>query len=84
MRIPSIEDLPAATTRAEWARELQCNQSTLFRAESQKKLERVNPGSAHAIYTRASILEWLGLDQELVIEAPTLKNLRKASRAYAK
>ena len=84
MRIPSIEDLPAATTRAGWARELQINQSTLFRAEKQKKLARVNPRSARAIYTRASILAWIGLDQELVVEAPTLKNLRKASRVYAK
>jgi hypothetical protein len=84
MRIPSIEDLPAATTRAGWAKELACNQSTLFRAEREKKLRRANPGSAQVIYLRRDILAWLGIGQEIAVEPPTLKALRRAARAFPK
>jgi hypothetical protein len=83
MRIPSLENLPAATNRSQWAKELGCDQSTLYRAELQKKLKRANPGSPHAIYTKAEILRWLGLSEELIVEAPTLKSLRRAGKAYA-
>ena len=63
MKIPNLENLPALTTRAGWAKAIDCNQSTLYRAEMQKKLKRANPGSWHAIYTRDAVLAWLGLSK---------------------
>lgn len=34
------------------------------------------------IYTRAAILRWLGIEEGIVVESPSLRALRKASKAY--
>jgi hypothetical protein len=88
MRIPAIDSLPEAANGAQWARELDCNTSTIYRADVVLgKLKRSNPGGTQAIYTRRAVLEWLGLSNEVVPERPTLKapkSLRRASKAYGR
>jgi hypothetical protein len=81
MIIPDINKLPFAARRARWARELQCDASTLYRAEIEKRLTRTKENGP-PIYTKASILRWLGIEDGIVVESPSLRALRKASRAY--
>lgn len=85
MRIPAINSLPEAANGAQWARELDCNTSTIYRADVVLgKLKRSNPGGAQAIYTKRAILAWLGLSDEMVVEKPTLKSIRKAAKAFSR
>ena len=66
-----------------WAKEIHCHQSTLYRAELKGELKRANPKGAKRDLHEKGNFKWLGLDEDLVIESATLRNLRKASRAYA-
>jgi predicted site-specific integrase-resolvase len=64
MKIPEINSLPGATSRAKWARILEINQSTLWRAEQRGLLEGLRTKSGGVIYTKEAILEWVGMAQK--------------------
>ncbi len=61
MRIPKIDNLPDVAQRAEWARLLECDASTLYRAEMAQQLKGSKPGGRIVIYSKRDILRWLGI-----------------------
>jgi hypothetical protein len=63
MRIPPSDNLPAVAQRAEWARLLNCAASSLYRAEKQGLLSPARTKGGRILYTKDSILEWLGLEE---------------------
>ena len=63
MRIPHIEKLPDLAQRAEWARLLQCDYTTLARAEARGDIKGSRPTGRSVIYTKTEILEWLGVEE---------------------
>jgi hypothetical protein len=62
MRIPHIYDLPDLAQRAEWARLLECDMTTLYRAEKSGDLKGSKPTGRAVVYTKKAILAWLGLE----------------------
>jgi hypothetical protein len=66
MRIPSITTLPDVAQRAEWARLLEMDASTLYRAEMAGQLKGSKPGGRSVIYTKRAILRWLEIELEPV------------------
>jgi hypothetical protein len=65
MKIPRVEDLPDAASRPHWAEALRLNESTLYRADRQGKLQASRVGGRTVIYTKRAILKWLGIDKQL-------------------
>jgi hypothetical protein len=61
MRISKISSLPDAAQRAEWARLLRVDQTTLYRAEMRGDLKGCRGRNGAAIYRKEQILDWLGL-----------------------
>jgi len=61
MRIPQIEKLPDLAQRSEWARQLECNYTTLARAEANGLIKGHRPTGRAVVYTKETILHWLGL-----------------------
>ena len=64
MHIPNLDSLPEAGTRATWARLLEINPTTLWRAERKADLKGQRAANGSVIYTKRSILEWLGFTFE--------------------
>jgi hypothetical protein len=62
MRIPKIDSLPDLAQRAEWARLLECDMTTLYRAEKSGDLKGFKPTGRAVVYTKKAILSWLGLE----------------------
>jgi hypothetical protein len=83
MTIPDIDRLPAGTSPTGWAKNLECNVSTIRRAVLKGDLIVSNPGRGRPFITKKSILAWLGLSDEIAVVPPTLRALRKARKAYA-
>jgi hypothetical protein len=65
MRIPKLSDLPDLAQRAEWARRLQCDHTTLYRAEMRGDLKGYRGRNGAAIYSKKQILDWLGLTEDM-------------------
>jgi hypothetical protein len=82
MKIPDISQLPDGQGASGWARDLRCDTSTIRRAIQKKEIE-VKRRRGHTVISKRSILKWLGIGDEIVLERPTLRNLRKAGKAYA-
>jgi predicted DNA-binding transcriptional regulator AlpA len=61
MRIPQIDKLPDLAQRSEWARLLEINPTTLYRAEKRGDLTGSRPTGRSVVYTKAEILRWLGV-----------------------
>ena len=67
MRILSITKLPDVAQRAEWARLLEMDASTLYRAEMAGQLKGSKPGGRSADSdTKRAILRWLEIELEPV------------------
>jgi hypothetical protein len=66
MRIPPIENFPENDQRAGWARFLEIDSSTLFRAEARGELRGIRTKTGRVIYTKAAILDWLNLNLEFL------------------
>jgi hypothetical protein len=80
MKIPPIESLPGHAGPTDWARLIHCDPVTIWRADTvYKKLKRVNPGSPKPLYSRESVLEWLGVPQVSNKPVPT-KNFQKPAK----
>jgi hypothetical protein len=62
MRIPKIDALPDLAQRAEWARRLECDYTTLYRAEKSGALKGSKPTGRAVLYTKKAIMTWLGLE----------------------
>ena len=62
MRITRFDLLPDAAQRADWARILDCDQSTIYRADLNGRLKSSKPGGRITIYAKREILRWLGLE----------------------
>jgi hypothetical protein len=62
MRIPKIDNLPDLAQRAEWARLLQCDATTLYRAEKGGDLKGFKATGKAVLYTKDAVLTWLGLE----------------------
>jgi hypothetical protein len=62
MRIPKIENLPDLAQRAEWARLLKCDNTTLYRAEKSGDLKGSKPTGRAVVYLKKDILRWLGIE----------------------
>jgi hypothetical protein len=54
--------LPDLAQRAEWARLLTCDATTLYRAERSGDLKGLKPTGRAVVYTKKAILAWLGLE----------------------
>jgi predicted site-specific integrase-resolvase len=61
MRIPQIDKLPDVAQRAEWARLLEVDYTTLARAENRGDIKGYRPTGRAVIYTKETILQWLGV-----------------------
>ena len=85
LTVPDLDSLPEGAYQAEWARRLSCNVSTLQRARLNGDLSATKRSGrrGHPFYTKRAVLKWLGMDDEIVVESPTLRALRKARKAYA-
>jgi len=70
MKIPDLSQLPAGAGQAEWARQLSCDVSTVRRAIVRGDLA-VTDRRGRPFITRRSILAWLGMSDEIVVESPT-------------
>ena len=66
MRIPSIDKLPDLAQRAEWARLLEVDYSTLYRAEARGEIKGARPTGRAVVYSKDSILKWLGFEPKAV------------------
>ena len=76
MKIPPIETLPGHAGPTTWAEIIDVDPVTIWRADAvHGKLERVNPGSPKPLYSRESILRWLGVPQ--AGDEPASKNPAK-------
>jgi hypothetical protein len=67
MRIPSIDKLPDVAQRSEWARLLEVDNSTLYRAEQAGDLKGFKPSGRSVIYRKTDILKWIGIEAESVL-----------------
>jgi hypothetical protein len=63
MRIPRIDSLPDVAQRAEWARLLRVDASTLYRADMAGQLRGSKPGGRIVLYSKKAILRWLGIEK---------------------
>jgi hypothetical protein len=61
MNIENLDALPDIATRTRWARLIEVDQSTLWRAEARGALKGTRTKSGGAIHTKAQILDWLGV-----------------------
>ena len=64
MHIGKISDWPDAAQRIVWAKILEINPSTLYRADKDRRLKGSRPGGRTVIYTKAAIAKWLGIELE--------------------
>ena len=81
MRIPTLENLPSAAQRAEWARILGCNASSLYRAEKLGLLAAVKTKGGRVMYTKETVLEWLGLEQVTLPPVPAIPATQRLQAA---
>jgi hypothetical protein len=72
VKIPRLETLPDAARRSTWARLLEMDQATFYRAERAGKLQSAKPGARTVLYTRKAILAWLGLEELSPVVAATV------------
>ena len=61
MHIQKIELLPDIDSRRGWAKILKKHEVTLYRAEQAGLLKSSKVGHRTVLYTKAAILEWLGV-----------------------
>jgi hypothetical protein len=61
MKCVKLDTLPDVARRSAWARLLEMDASTFWRAEKEGKLISSRPGSKTVLYTKTEILNWLGL-----------------------
>ena len=66
MRIPRLDSLPDIAQRSEWAKLLEVDHSTLYRAEMRGDLEGFRPTGRSVVYTKDAILSWIGIKRESV------------------
>jgi len=59
MRIPQLNLLPDVAQRAEWARILEMNYTTLARAEERGEITGHRPTGRSVVYTKETILGWI-------------------------
>ena len=59
MKIPRIETLPDLAQRAEWARILETDYTTLARAEQRGDIHGHRPTGRSVLYTKETILGWI-------------------------
>jgi hypothetical protein len=64
MHIGKISDWPDAAQRIVWAKILEINPSTLYRADKDNRLCGSRPGGRTVVYTKKAILQWLGIELE--------------------
>jgi hypothetical protein len=62
MRIPHFDSLPDLAQRAEWARLIKCDPTTLYRAEKAGDLKGSKPTGRAVLYSKQAIFDWLGLE----------------------
>jgi hypothetical protein len=62
MHIGKISDWPDAAQRIVWAKILEINPSTLYRADKNGLLRGSSPGGRTIVYTKKAILKWLGIE----------------------
>jgi predicted site-specific integrase-resolvase len=66
--------------RSEWARILDCDASSLYRAERAGLLIAAKTKGGKVLYTKESILEWLGLEQVVTAPVPATSRLQAAAK----
>ena len=80
IRIPRLEDMPVAAQRADWAKILNCDESTLWRSQKTGLLVGTKGRTGQVLYTRDAILAWLGLEIVEVVPPPVTQVLPIAPR----
>ena len=61
MKCVKLDTLPDVARRSAWARLFEMDASTFWRAEKEGKIRGSRPGARTVLYTKAEILNWLGL-----------------------
>lgn len=61
MKSIKFDALPDVARRCAWARILEMDSSTFWRAEKEGKLTSSRPGAKTVLYTKEEILHWLGV-----------------------